>query len=144
MLPIHVLILGHSFIRRLNDFLHSWFGCHDTRVKQKVRSVSGILKINLVELNKLQTEIVIIDPRPYQSTQFSYTVKRIECSAKVPRHFVLTTKTTQPRPQVFSVNGSITCIWSHFDVILPWFDRYTQAFKAATCQVITEISKRVS
>ena len=84
MPPIRVLILGHSFIRRLNDFLHSWFGCHDTRVKQKVRSVSGILKINLVELNKLQTEIVIIDPKPHQSTHFSYTVKRIECSAKVP------------------------------------------------------------
>ena len=25
------------------------------------------------------------------------------------RHFVLTTKTTQPRPRVFTVNGSITC-----------------------------------
>ena len=24
-------------------------------------------------------------------------------------HFVLTIKTTQPRPQVFSVNGSIVC-----------------------------------
>ena len=37
------------------------------------------------------------------------------------RHFVVTTKTTQPRPQVFSVNGSITCnrmhFWRHFDVI---------------------------
>ena len=84
MPPIRVLILGHSFVHRLNDFLHSWFGCHDTRVKQKVRSVSGILKINLVELNKLQTEMVIIDPKPYQSTHFSYTVKRVEYSAKVP------------------------------------------------------------
>ena len=37
------------------------------------------------------------------------------------RHFVVTTKTTQLRPQVFSVNGSITCnrmhFWRHFDVI---------------------------
>ena len=36
-------------------------------------------------------------------------------------HFVLTTKTTQPRPQVFSINGSIACnrlhFWRHFDVI---------------------------
>ena len=32
--------------------------------------------------------------------------------------FVFTTKTTQPRPQVFSVNGSLTCsglhFWRHF------------------------------
>ena len=37
------------------------------------------------------------------------------------RHFVVTTKTTKPRPQVFSVNGSITCnrmhFWRHFDVV---------------------------
>ena len=51
-------------------------------MKQKVRSVSGILKMDLVELNKLKTEIVIIDPKSYQSTHFSYTMKRIECSAK--------------------------------------------------------------
>ena len=25
------------------------------------------------------------------------------------RHFCFTTKTTQPRPQVFSVNGALTC-----------------------------------
>ena len=35
------------------------------------------------------------------------------------RHFVSTTKTTQPRPQVFSVNGALTCknaafFWRHF------------------------------
>ena len=28
---------------------------------------------------------------------------------RLSRHFVLTTETTQPRPQVFTVNGSITC-----------------------------------
>ena len=34
------------------------------------------------------------------------------------RHFVLTTKTTQTRPQVFSVNGSIICQFcSTIDVI---------------------------
>ena len=42
------------------------------------------------------------------------------------RHFFFTTKTTQPRPQVFSVNGALTCrglhFWRHFLVkhkILP-------------------------
>ena len=36
------------------------------------------------------------------------TIFRCETS-KMFRHFVLTTKTTQPRPQVFTVNGSVTC-----------------------------------
>ena len=41
----------------------------DTRVNQKVKSVSrGTLKTNLVEFNYLQAEIIIIDPKPYQST----------------------------------------------------------------------------
>ena len=42
------------------------------------------------------------------------------------RHFFFTTKTTQPRPQVFSVNGAFTCsglhFWRHFlikHIILP-------------------------
>ena len=35
----------------------------DRRLKQKVRSVSGILKTNLVEL---KAQIVIIDPKPHQ------------------------------------------------------------------------------
>ena len=35
------------------------------------------------------------------------------------RHFVLTSKTTQPRPQVFKVNNLITCNQAaHFDVIV--------------------------
>ena len=46
----------------------------DTRVKRKVRSVSGILKTNLVGLNWLQDEIVIIDPKPHQSSHFLYTI----------------------------------------------------------------------
>ena len=43
------------------------------------------------------------------------------------RYFVLTTKTTQPRPLVFSVNGSITCNQAalltsvHYDKILSKF-----------------------
>ena len=43
-------------------------------VKQKVRrsvSGTGILQTNLMKLNQLQAEIVIIDPKPYQSTHFS-------------------------------------------------------------------------
>ena len=47
----------------------------DTRVKQKLRSASGILQTNLLELNLLQAEIVIIDPMLYQSTHFSYTIE---------------------------------------------------------------------
>ena len=49
-------------------------------------------------------------------------LKRVKC----PPFFVFTTKTTQPRPQVFSVNGALTCrrlhFWRHFFVkhkILP-------------------------
>ena len=45
----------------------------DASVKEKVRSVSGILKTNLVELNNLQAQIVIIDLKPHQSTHFLYT-----------------------------------------------------------------------
>ena len=37
-----------------------------------------------------------------------FVVKRVNVPRQF-RHFVLTTKTTQPRPLVFSVNGSITC-----------------------------------
>ena len=47
-------------------------------------------------------------------------------TSEVSAIFVFTTKTTQPRPQVFSVNGSLTCrrlyFWRHFLVkheILP-------------------------
>ena len=47
----------------------------DTSVKQKVRSVSGILKTNLVELNNLPSQIVIIDLKPHQSTYFLYTIE---------------------------------------------------------------------
>ena len=39
------------------------------------------------------------------SSDNTLLVKRVKCSS----YFVLTTKTTQPRPQVFSVNGSIIC-----------------------------------
>ena len=34
-------------------------------------------------------------------------------TSKMFRPFVLTTKTTQTRPQVFSVNGSITVSYTH-------------------------------
>ena len=37
------------------------------------------------------------------------------------RHFEVTTKTTQPRPQVFSVNGSI--IW-HFAAFLTYIAKF--------------------
>ena len=30
-------------------------------------------------------------------------------TSEMPTIFVFTTKTTQPRPQVFSVNGALTC-----------------------------------
>ena len=40
-----------------------------------VRSVSGILKTNLVELNNLQAQIVIIDLKPHQSTIFLYSIE---------------------------------------------------------------------
>ena len=41
-------------------------------------------------------------------------------TSKMFRHFVLTTKATQLRPQVFSVNGSIICNFGcTFDVIRP-------------------------
>ena len=39
---------------------------------------------------------------------YFFLVKRVKCFAI----FVLTTKTAQPRPQVFSVNGSI--IWQFY------------------------------
>ena len=42
-------------------------------MKQKVRRVFGIPKTNLVGFNKLQAQIVIIDPKPHQSTHFLYT-----------------------------------------------------------------------
>ena len=81
-----------------------------------------------VDLNKLQTEIVIIDPKPYQSTHFSYNVKRIECSAKVPPFCSNYQNNSTSSPGFLGQRFN-----SYFDVILPWLDRYTQAFKAATC-----------
>ena len=35
-------------------------------------------------------------------------------TSEVSAIFVFTTKTTQPRPQVFSLNGSLTCRGLHF------------------------------
>ena len=35
-------------------------------------------------------------------------------TSEVSAIFVFTTKTTQPRPQVFSVNGALTCRRLHF------------------------------
>ena len=35
-------------------------------------------------------------------------------TSEVPAILVFTTKTTQPRPQVFSVNGALTCRRLHF------------------------------
>ena len=40
----------------------------------------------------------------YSFAQFSL-LKTVKC----PPSFLFTTKTTQPRPQVFSVNGALTC-----------------------------------
>ena len=42
--------------------------------------------------------------------QTYFAAKRVKCSADCSAiHFVFTTKTTEPRPQVSSVNGLITC-----------------------------------
>ena len=38
-----------------------------------------------------------------------FVVKRVKCSADCSAIFLFTTTTTQPRPQVFTVNGSLTC-----------------------------------
>ena len=38
-----------------------------------------------------------------------YVVKRIKCSADCSAIFLFTTKTCQPRPQVFSVNSALNC-----------------------------------
>ena len=38
-----------------------------------------------------------------------FVVKRVKYSADCSAIFLSTTKTTQPRPQVFSVNGALTC-----------------------------------
>ena len=46
-------------------------------------------------------------------------LKRVKC----PPFFVFTTKTTQPRPQVFSVNGALTCKNA---AVLTSFPRLTQ------------------
>ena len=38
-----------------------------------------------------------------------FVVKRVKCAADCLAIFLFTTKTTQPRHQVFSVNGALTC-----------------------------------
>ena len=42
-------------------------------------------------------------------------LKRVKC----PPFFVFTTKTTQPRPQIFSVNGALTCKTAAFLTSFP-------------------------
>ena len=39
---------------------------------------------------------------------------RVKCPSEMSAILVFTTKTTQPRPQVFSVNGALTCRRLHF------------------------------
>ena len=50
----------------------------------------------------------------YNFAQF-LLLKRVKC----PPFFVFTTKTTQPRPQVFSVNGALTCTNAAFLTSFP-------------------------
>ena len=38
-----------------------------------------------------------------------FVVKRVKCAADSSAIFLFTTKTTQPRYQVFSVYGALTC-----------------------------------
>ena len=38
-------------------------------------------------------------------------------TSEVSSILVFTTKTTQPRPQVFSVNGALTCRRLHFEIL---------------------------
>ena len=55
--------------------------------------------------------------RPYDMKNSADLGVRLERSKMFRRqfpHFGLTTKTTQPRPQVFSINGSIACNRLHF------------------------------
>ena len=51
--------------------------------------------------------LAIISP---SSSCSSYTLETTEVSA----NFAFTTKTTQPRPQIFSVNGALTHSGLHF------------------------------
>ena len=64
---MHMRIRYH-FLTDLNVTRHS----RETESEKRIRNKT---KQNLLELNYLQTEIVIIDPNPYQSTHFLYTIE---------------------------------------------------------------------
>ena len=64
---MHMRIRYH-FLTDLNVTRHS----RETESEKRIRNKT---KQNLLELNYLQTEIVIIDPNPYQSTPFLYTIE---------------------------------------------------------------------
>ena len=63
----------------------------------------------------------------YYFAQF-FLLKRVKC----PPCFVFTTKTTQPRPQVFSVNDALTCRRLHFDVISSLNTKFFQIWSSVT------------
>ena len=53
----------------------------------------------------LRVVFLLLFPSFYLLFRLALTLDKSEMSAI----FVFTTKTTQPRPQVFSVNGALTC-----------------------------------
>ena len=68
MLPIHVLILGHSFIRCVHDFL-----CHNsnTHIAKKL-SLDGDLHLTLVEPDICKTYAHAIDLLCWTMFQLCY------------------------------------------------------------------------
>ena len=53
--------------------LHVTRHLHETESEKLIRNLT---KTNLVELNLLQAQIMIIDPKPHQSTRFLYTIEK--------------------------------------------------------------------
>ena len=63
---------------------------------------------------------------------FSCCSCHVKCPSEMSAILVFTTKTTQPRPQVFSVNGALTCKGLHFNVISSLNTNFYQIWSSVT------------
>ena len=86
--------LNHAYLRRCQ--VHLINGCLED--KGLYRS-ANILQI----ANSVHRVVFLLFFRQ------QFVVKRVKCSAECSTIFVFTNKATQPSPQVFPVNGALTC-----------------------------------
>ena len=103
-------------LKKKRDCSHS---SHKTRVKQKRIT-------NLVELNYLQAEIVIIGPKPHQSTHFLYTIENspMDFSREAKhRQIFPNSNTSRGEKSIFQIYVTFSMHFPNIDIYILIIDR---------------------